>query len=515
MEKGYTYNLGQAFENIAANHADRIVFRYPDGQVITYAFLNQRSNQFIHFLNAKNVKQGNVIVLFNNKSPDAFALMIACLKMGVIYTNIDVTSPFVRVMKIIDQCKPAFIFNDFGEMKLVEEISALNRYDIVHGDPLFLDTINNNTGNPVTNLQQVHGNMPAYIMFTSGSTGFPKGALISHANILNFIQWSRSTFEITPEDILTNVNPVYFDNSVFDFYSAVFTGASMVPLNSKQVNVPAKLISYIDDLACTIWFSVPSMLVYLLTTKALGKYNFKTVRTIIFGGEGFPKPKLKNLFDLYHDRIKLVNVYGPTECTCICSSYDIGIGDFEVMNELAPIGNLAPNFGFEIDQTDPQTGIGELLLSGPNVGLGYYDDFELTSKAFVQNPNQPKFRDIVYRTGDLVKDNGNGFLYFKGRKDFQIKHMGYRIELEEIESVLNTLAYVNESAVLYKKMSNGLGQIMAFVSCNGNQAEEEVKRDLKNLVPPYMYPKKIQVLKTLPKNRNGKIDRITLKEKYL
>ena len=269
-----------------------------------------------------------------------------------------------------------------------------------------------------------------------GSTGFPKGALMSHNNLLNFIQWGKETFQVTGEDIFTNANPIYFDNSVFDFYTSIFNGATLVPLSHDLVKNAAQLVKAINASDCTIWFSVPSLLVYLLTTKSLSKNDFKTIKRISFGGEGFPKNKLKELYDMFGDRIVLYNVYGPTECTCICSSYIISDSDFENMSELAPLGNIANNFGYEIlplDSSNPN--LGELTLIGPCVGLGYYNDPARTALSFVQN-SKSHFNQLMYKTGDIVQKASNGHLHFKGRVDNQVKHMGYRIELEEIEAAL-------------------------------------------------------------------------------
>ena len=301
-------------------------------------------------------------------------------------------------------------------------------------------------------------------MYTSGSTGMPKGAVMSHANLLWFIQWSQDRFEIGPNDILTNVNPIYFDNSVFDFFSALFSGACLVPFTQEQVQDVRKLVSFVEKAKCTIWFSVPSLLVYLLTTRSLTRTNFTSVRKIIFGGEGFPKAKLKQLYDLFGDRVQLENVYGPTECTCICSAYTISAADFDDMQNLAPLGILAQNFDFEIlnleDTSD--TGMGELFLRGPQVGLGYYNDVERTQRAFIQNPKQAKFLELGYRTGDLVQLDARGFLHFKGRVDFQIKHMGYRIELEEITAKLNKINGI-ESSIARVYSNAGRDYIIAYL----------------------------------------------------
>jgi D-alanine--poly(phosphoribitol) ligase subunit 1 len=363
-------------------------------------------------------------------------------------------------------------------------------------------------------MRDTTGGDPAYVMFTSGSTGFPKGAVMSHANVLNFIRWSRETLEVTPDDVLTNVNPMYFDNSVFDFYTALFNGATLCPLKADPSGGGMRdLVKAINRLGCTIWFSVPSLLVYLLITKAIGKDDFPGITRFVFGGEGFPKPKLAQLHDLYGHRARLVNVYGPTECTCICSSYDITERDLENQTDLAPLGRIAPNFDYVIDTPDPANpDFGELLLAGPNVGLGYFGDPERTRKSFVQDPTESRYTRIVYRTGDLVLRDENGYLHFRGRADNQIKHMGYRIELEEIEAGLNSLEYVEEAAVVYVRQSVVAGRIVAFVNAPTGVQPGEVTEDIRRIVPPYMVPNDMHVMGALPKNRNGKIDRVRLRE---
>jgi len=178
------------------------------------------------------------------------------------------------------------------------------------------------------------------------------------------------------------------------------------------------------------------------------------------------------------------------------------------MNELAPLGIIASNFGYEIipiDETDPN--LGELALTGPCTGLGYYNDPERTFKSFVQNP-KVKFFQIMYKTGDLVEKDKEGYIYFKGRVDNQIKHLGYRIELEEVEAAFSSLPYIDEVGVIYEKVSAELGQIKAFVSvAELGKDKQAILGDIKKLLPPYMVPRIVQVLDVLPKNANGKIDR--------
>lgn len=509
----YLYNIALFFHETAQHNREGTAVKYPGGRTLTYSELDAWSNKISNYLIDKGIEKGEVVAIFNNKSPRALATMIACLKAGLVYCNLDLSSPIERLLKIAGKCRPSIIINDSQEEK-VKKLSDQLEVPFINIESAEFDAvIENGSDHFPDRAKTISGDYPAYIMFTSGSTGFPKGAVMSHQNVVNLASWAKETFSITGEDVFTNVNPIYFDNSVFDFYSSLLNGATLVPFTQDEVNQPAELVKKIDQAGCTTWFSVPSLLVYLLTTKALHKDNMKSIKRYIFGGEGFPKPQLKKLFELYHGRAELINVYGPTECTCICSSYLIGEKDFEDMKSLAPLGYIAPNFDYEIlpvKENNPD--FGELCLKGPNVGLGYYNDEERTNKSFIPNPNNKAFNETVYKTGDLVEKDIKGQLHFKGRVDNQIKHMGYRIELEEIEAALNMLDYVNEAGVLYCDLGNGMGQIKGFVNVRKQVEAKEVEEDLKKLIPPYMMPKMIKILDTLPKNRNGKIDRGKLAE---
>lgn len=500
-------NLYLAFERVAKNNQDRVALLYPaTGSETSYRELGLLVEHIARVLWIRGLRQGQVVAFFHNKSPAAFAAMLACLRLGVVYTNLDPASPWERVRKILANCKPTLIGNAFESLPFAHELQAAGYDKILHLSELS----ESNSAIELPGPNGISGATPGYIMFTSGSTGTPKGAVMSHANLLWFIQWAQDRFGITNDDVLTNVNPIYFDNSVFDFYSAIFSGATLVPLGPEQVKDGRLLLQLIEKAKCTVWFSVPSLLVYLLTTRALTKAHFPSIRKIIFGGEGFPKPKLKELFELFGGRAQLENVYGPTECTCICSAKTINQDDFSDMQGLAPLGKLSQNFEYEIVAQDAfNPDFGELFLRGPQVGLGYYDDPERTRTVFVQNPTHNRYADIGYRTGDLVQRDVQGCLHFKGRVDYQIKHMGYRIELEEIEAALNTISGVSECGVIYQRMEGGMGQILAFVS--GVQlSPKDILHELTRILPPYMLPKRVEIVNALPKNANGKIDRVVL-----
>ena len=502
-------NLGQAFERVRAVRGPNTALAYAGGMRITYTELGARVDRIASGLLARGLKARQVVAIFNHKSPDGIAAILACNKLGLLYANIDTASPPDRCVRILDRCMPAVILVDDAGTEAMRAISGPHAEKLVT-----LADVANGAASSRVEVAGVTGSDGAYIMFTSGSTGFPKGAVITHQNVLNFIAWGKHGIGITTDDVMTNVNPIHFDNSVFDLYVALYNGATLCPFTTEQVKDARALVKLADELGCTFWFSVPSMLVYLLTMRALDRSSFTRMKRIMFGGEGFPKAKLKELHTMLGERVKLINCYGPTECTCICSAYDITAADLQEMDELAPLGHLNADFYFHIDplgSSDPS--LGELLLGGPNVGSGYYNDPERTAKAFVQDPTEPNYRKVMYRTGDLVRLGDDGLLRFKGRVDNQIKHMGYRIELEEVEAAFSALPTVHEVGVIYKTgAAGGAGSILAYVNAHDGVTSESLAKDITAALPTYMRPRTIFVRhEPLPKNANGKIDRQALK----
>lgn len=515
----YEYNLGIRFQTIAGERAEQTAIWFNEQQTIDYDELNRLANQVARWLLELGVGAGNVVCLSGEKAIYTFAAMIACLKIGAIYSVLDPNSPAERLRKIITTCRPSLLLAEQDLLSRLESVVGELGIVTVDTDSGKLETLVARHAN--TNLvqtQDITSTNPAYLMFTSGSTGFPKGAVMTHANVMNLIEWSKHTFQITPADILTNVNPLYFDNSVFDFYSALFTGARLVPFTKDETKDPRLLTQKLDAAQCTLWFSVPSLLIFLQTMKATDGKRLRSIRRFIFGGEGYPKAKLKGLYDAYSDTSEFFNVYGPTECTCICSSYKVTERDFDDLQGLPPLGSIANNFFFMILDEESKAvaagETGELVLLGPNVGKGYYNDPIRTAAGFVQNPYNSSFPEVMYKTGDLVRfDPGDGKLYIQGRKDNQIKHMGYRIELEEIEAALNCLDYVSEAAVLHTSV-NGLSRIVAIVA--GQEFDgDRIRVGLRQIIPEYMIPSVFHHETMLPKNPNGKVDRRYLAEKYL
>jgi D-alanine--poly(phosphoribitol) ligase subunit 1 len=505
------YNLRQLFEKIAKDNPNNIALSYCEkNKNVTYKTLNESANQLANFLLEQNINKNDVIALVNTKESMSFALMLACLKIGATYTNIDEDNPTSRTIKIIETCQPKLLFADHDLQTDLQHCLHEIKLPLIN---LKEKSFNLYAKNNIDMYPQIDGTVAAYIMFTSGSTGTPKGVVISHQSLLNFIQWSVQRYAIKTTDVFANVSPIYFDNSVFDFYTSLFSGATLAPIAKSVTKNALELVRTIDDLACTIWFSVPSLLIYLNTFKVLTAERFSKIRVITFGGEGFPKPVLKSIFDRYQHRISFVNVYGPTEGTCICSSYSVTAADFKDLSGILPLGHINPNFDFkiinELEQPQTKGEQGELCLLGPNLALGYFNDKLKTEQAFVANSQQPCFFEKMYKTGDIVyQDKKDNLLYFVARKDNQIKHMGYRIELDEIDQACQLLPYVVQAVAVYKRVNINFGKIFAYLIAKDGFCDQlQVIKDLSHALPDYMLPAEIIFIDELPKNANGKVDR--------
>lgn len=451
------------------------------------------------------------MAILHGKTLDGYAAMLAALWLGVPYCCLDERNPRERQSLVLDTLRPGLILATGvtdGDIAVCREAAG--------GECMVVEVAEDlPTGPPVR--PAVVGTDVAYVMFTSGSTGRPKGVAISHANVCNFVDWTRAAFGITPADVLSNVNPMHFDNSVFDIYASLFNGASLAPVGRDLLDRAPLVLNALEAAGCTVLFAVPSLLIYLRAMRALTATRLPSLRVVSFGGEGYAKPELRGLFEVLGDRAQLINVYGPTECTCICSTYDVTAADIEDPAPLAPLGPMADNFRglvLDGDAAVPDGDIGELCLVGPNVGLGYWRDPERTAGAFVANPLCGTVPERMYRTGDLVRrDPATGHFHFVGRRDQQIKHMGHRIELGEIEAALNAIDRVRQAAVVYKLGDGPFGRILAAVSMPAPpMSEGDLLAALRDRLPGYMVPHRIEILPELPHNASGKIDRRRLAE---
>jgi D-alanine--poly(phosphoribitol) ligase subunit 1 len=503
----YYTNAAQIFADVVRSNPDGKALLWAANHYTSYAELDRCSNRIARWLLDRGVRKRNTVCICLDKCLITYATILACLKIGAPYFAIDPANPRSRTQTMLERCKPIVAFVGTSADREAFDCEIIAVEERTHHAAVL-----DGTSDAAIRLDwEIDGSDPAYVMFTSGSTGIPKGVTISQNNLVNFIHWSQNEFNTRTDDVFTNVNPIFFDNSVFDVYSSLFCGASLAPFDAAVMRSPQQIISRMDDLGCTVYFSVPSLLIYLQTLKLIRHDSFPSLRKIIFGGEGYSLPKLAELYHALGNRIGLYNVYGPTECTCICSVYRISDVDFVQLEGYPPLGRMIPNFSYRIMAEETREAApgeaGELFLGGPCVGLGYFGNEEQSAKAFVQNPTHQRFSDRMYKTGDLVRYNADdGKIYFVGRADNQIKHQGYRIELGEIEHAMASLGGVEEAAVVYIPLG-GVNRIMAVVASNEELDSTSLKKAVAAKIPKYMIPDKVVVTRVLPKNPNGKVDR--------
>lgn len=351
---------------------------------------------------------------------------------------------------------------------------------------------------------------PLYSIFTSGSTGIPKGVLICHRSVIDFIDHFTATFHIDETDVIGNQAPFDFDVSVKDIYSCLKTGATLIIIPKSCFMFPNAVIDMLEENHVTVLIWAVSALVLLNRLHGL-KYKVPAdIRTIMFSGELMPVKQL-NQWRSYYPDAAFVNLYGPTEITCNCTYY---ILDREFSEEeKLPMGQpFANERVFLLDGDDEVTEPdhpAEVCVAGTALALGYYNNPEMTEKAFVQNPLNKNWAEVIYRTGDLAYYGKDQMLYFAGRKDFQIKHMGHRIELEEIETVLGSLSMIEHACCFFDEQKN---KIVAYYV--GSEDKRAIIDEMKTKVPEFMVPNVFMNVEQLPLTKNGKTDRNRLKEMY-
>ncbi len=497
---------------------------------ISYGQLEQASNQLARLLKAAGCKRGDRICFLMPKSPEAIISMLGILKADCLYVPIDSASPAARIAKIMEACDNRWILAAGSVANLLDELLAESRFRtfisvgwMERESPtgknfrarFSLKDLQNHSGEPLD--WQNSPQDPAHILFTSGSTGTPKGVVISHSNVIHFIEWATKYFGMSSSDRNSAHSPLHFDLSTFDIYGTFAAGGQLYLVPAELNLLPNKLAEFIRTNELTQWFSVPSVLGYMAKFDVVKFKDFPTLKRLLWCGEVFPTPALiywmKRL-----PKMSFTNLYGPTETTIASSYYTVSQCPED---ERAPIPIGTGCDGEELLVLDgnlepvQQGIIGDLYICGVGLSPGYWRDPEKTRAAFLPNPKDPL--DRIYKTGDLAKIGDDGLVYYIGRADSQIKSRGYRIELGEIEAALNALNCLEECAVVAINVNGfeGAAICCAHVSRPGTGITPAfLRKELAKLVPSYMFPARWKAFERLPKNANGKIDRPKLREEF-
>lgn len=452
------------------------------------------------------------IAVFMDKSVITLKVFMGILYAGCFYVLIDPSFPAERIRQLLDILTADIVITDREQTAVLAR--AGYHQQVLYTDDLPCHT--DSTGD-CTLLMQIRQSLtdtdPVYCNFTSGSTGTPKGVLVSHRSVIDFIEQFTETFGITHDDILGNQAPFDFDVSVKDIYSTWKTGATLIIIPRSFFMFPNAVVDMLDENKVTTLIWAVSALCLLNRLHGLKHKVPACINKIMFSGEMMPVKQL-NVWRSYYPEAMFVNLYGPTEITCNCTYYILDKTFSE--KDKIPIGKAFDNERvFLLDTGDKEITAdmsgttGELCVAGTTLALGYYRDSEATAKAFTQNPLQPGWPETIYRTGDLAYYGTDRMLYFAGRKDFQIKHMGHRIELEEIENVLGNVHCVEHACCFFDETKN---KIVAFYS--GTNDRKQILDEMRKKVPEYMLPNILQRIEKLPLTKNGKTDRKLLKEMY-
>jgi amino acid adenylation domain-containing protein len=496
-------------------------------QVVTYGQLEESANRLARLLTASGCSRGDRVCFAIPKSAAAITAILGILKADCVHVPIDSASPAPRVAKLMKSSEPRFILGTAASAHLLQDLFTQHGF----GNSVRVGWMDDSApeaesytsaftwsdtatypGEPPPSQNNTQD--PAHILFTSGSTGDPKGVVITHANVIQFVQWATRYFGMTESDRVSCHPPLHFDLATFDIFGAFAVGARLHLVPADLSLLPNKLAQFIRSSELTQWFSVPSLLNYMAGFDAVKVNDFPALRRVLWCGEVFPTPALIYWMSrLPH--VTFTNLYGPTETTIASSYYSVPTCPTQSTQPI-PIGTACDGeelLVLDDDRRPVPTGeVGNLYIGGLGLSPGYWRDPAKTNSAFFAYGTNGR----IYKAGDLARVGDDGLVYFVGRTDTQIKSRGYRIELGEIEAALNTFEGLKECAVISVPTEGFETNLIccAFVAQDFTLSASEIRNKLGTLLPAYMLPSRWMKFEHLPKNANGKTDRRKLQSLF-
>ncbi len=477
---------------------------------LTFAGLESRAKEIAAYL-CRYLKQQSCkpVAVFLPKSIESVTADLAIVYSGNAYMNLDIKTPTQRISNVLKLVQPLCVITDQVHSKQLAAVWPVENTVLIDVD------FSVERGSDTRLLQGAQAKTidtdPLCLINTSGSTGTPKSVVLNHRSFIDYTTWAIETLHLREEEILGSIAPIVFDHFSYEFCLMLMHSCTLLIVPESYTIFPVKLLEFLNEYKATYLFWVPTLMVNIANMDILSHIPLPSVRMVWFAGEVFPTKQF-NYWRSHLPQATFVNLYGPTEITVDCTYY---IVDRELReDEPIPIGYPCRNTDVLIlneDNLPVSVGEeGELCVRGSSLAMGYYNNWEKTKTAFVQNPLNTAYPELIYRTGDIVYVNDLGEIIFKGRNDTLIKHHGKRIELGEIEHVIiNTLQIVKNGCAVYNREK----QEIAFFYEAGAQLETAaLRKEIGAALPKYMIPGKFVFMEELPRNTNGKIDRLKLSE---
>ncbi|MBQ7288843.1 MAG: amino acid adenylation domain-containing protein [Clostridia bacterium] len=447
------------------------------------------------------------IVVYMKKHPDTVIAFFGAVYGGNYYVPLDEEMPQHRIELILNTLQPKAMICDADTAAAAQKLpfsGKLYLYDEISRSPV------DDAALQAVRKRQLDTD-PIYIVFTSGSTGIPKGVAACHRSVLDYIENLSEVLEFNEDTVFGNQTPLYFDACLKELYPTLKFGATTYIIPKSLFMFPIKLVEFLNEKKINTVCWVVSALTMISAFKTFDKIKPQYLYTVAFGSEVFPIKQF-NIWKSVLPQAKFTNLYGPTEATGMCCYFKVE-RDF-AEGETLPIGGPFRNTEIlllnEQNEEAKPGETGEICVRGTSLTLGYYNNFEKTNEVYVQNPLNPHYPELIYRTGDLAKYNERGELLFLSRKDYQIKHMGHRIELGEIEVVVNMLDGVKSACCIFDDVKK---KIVLYYT--GDPTTAEMALYLREKLPRYMIPNIMEQLPRMPLTANGKIDRVLLKQNYM
>lgn len=521
------YLLSQILDKSAGRVPEKVAFRFED-KSITYSALLRQANGLARVLVQQGVRKGDRVGLYLSKSLESAIAIYGIWKAGAAYVPLDPFAPVSRLAFIIQNCDiRCLVTQPSKRARVLALLERSVRLDCIIGVANILgtqaiswETVAGAASDRAPDVRVIESDL-AYIMYTSGSTGDPKGMMHTHKSGLSYAQMAAHLYGLHQSDRLGNHSPLHFDMSTLDYFAGPLVGATTVIIPEAHTKMPASLSQLIQDEALTIWYSVPFALIQLLLRGVLEQRDLSALRWILFAGEPFP---IQHLTELMHrlPHAHFGNVYGPAEVNQ-CTYYNLPPlqpGDM-LPAEGVPIGQVWPIAEAIAVDRDlcpvPDGDVGELLVRTPTMMAGYWRQPELNQRVFHRRDGPGDIEAVFYRTGDLVRKRADGQYQFLGRKDRQIKVRGCRVELDAVEAAIASHAAVEEAAAYAVPDAAGSQQIEAAITLKPDVAisAAELNRHAASILPTYALPVRIAIAEIFPRTSSGKVDRRSLQAQAL